>query len=206
MRTLTAVLLLGAAVPGVVRADAVTQFRAFLDEAQSLSARFQQTVQDPDGRILSSVPGTIRLLRPRYLSWEYREPEPMVLAADGERFWVYDPVLSQATVRPIAEALPGTPLQFLLGGEDVRDALNLRLARSSGGLDWIAALPRTATEQEEWMIGLREGVLEHLWFRDELGRQVKLRFRQLRINPSLRAEDFAYAPPPGTDILEQVQP
>ena len=206
MRALAAIALLGAAVPGPASADAAAQFREFLDDMQSLSARFQQTVRDVDGRVLSSVAGTMRLLRPRRLHWVYGEPEPMVLAADGGRFWVYDPVLAQATVRPIEQALPGTPLRLLLGEERAGDVLTFRTLSSANGLDWLAVRPRGATEREGWTIGLRAGVLEDLRFHDALGRQVRLKFEQLRINPPLRAEDFAYAPPPGTDILEPGQP
>ena len=195
-----------AASQGAVAADAEGQLREFFDEMTSVSADFRQVVLDSDDRVLSVVTGRVRLLRPKYLSWIYDEPEPLVLAADGESFWVYDPVLEQATVRPFEEALAGTPLRLLFEAGPGKELRDIEFSRHQDGLDWLVVRLPDTEAGDEWFIGLRDGAIEHLQFRDDLGQRVHLRLLDLQVNLPLDAADFAYAPPPGADVLGQEIP
>lgn len=183
-----------AAAPG----DAL---QAFLDRARGLSAEFEQEVRDADGRLLTVASGELQLLRPDRFRWRYRAPEPLLLVADGANFWAYDPLLEQATVTPLGQALRDAPLAVLLRRGDVRGAFRVAREFARGGLDWTALEPRGESAVSGLEVGLRGGALERLRFTDALGREVRMRFHRLRVNPPLAPADFAYRPPAGADVL-----
>ncbi len=192
----------GVAVTHIAQASPEDELGKFFERTQSLTAFFQQSVWSPDGVLLSSGHGDMSLLRPNFMRWNYREPEPLILVSDGIDFWLYDPVLEQATVSPIEEAMSDTPLSALLGSRILEDVFTVKQAWRQDGIDWTTLSSRADAERPvEILIGLRAGTLERLRFVDQFGQQVRVRFEQVRVNPPLRPENFSYRPPAGTDIL-----
>ena len=197
-RALLAGLCLPAAAAAAAPGDAL---QAFLDRVRGLSAEFEQEVRDADGRLLSLASGELQLLRPDRFRWRYRSPEPLLLVADGADLWSYDPLLEQVTVTPLEQALRGAPLAMLLRRSDVRGAFRAAREFARGGLVWTALEPRGESAVSGLEVGLRGGALARLRFTDALGQEVRLRFREVRVNPPLRPADFAYRPPAGADVL-----
>ena len=178
------------------------ELERFFEQTQSLTAFFQQEVRSAEGDLLSSGHGDMSLLRPNFMRWNYREPEPLVLVSDGVDFWSYDPVLEQATVTRVEDALDGTPLSALLGSQVLGDLFAVKHARHQDGIDWIMLQSRAgAARPVELLIGLRSGLLERLHFMDQFGQEVQVRFERVQVNPPLQPEFFSYRPPHGTDIL-----
>ena len=201
-RALVLACLLGpVATPGT-QATPEAELERFFDETQSLTAFFWQDVWSADGTLLYSGHGDMSLLRPNFMRWNYREPEPLVLVSDGVDFWSYDPVLEQATVTRVEEALYDTPLSVLLGSRVLDDLFMVDHSLHQEGIDWIMLHSRADAERPvELLIGLRSGVLERLHFVDQFGQHVQVRFEQVQVNPPLQPEFFSYRPPRGTDIL-----
>ena len=82
---------------------------------------FEQQDERTDGQILLAR-GTLSYLRPGRMRWVYEPPQEQLVVIDGEKVWVYDPLLENVTVQPLAALAPGTPLAFLLGeGDFLRD-------------------------------------------------------------------------------------
>ena len=197
-RALLAGLCLLPAAAAAAPGDAL---QAFLDRVRGLSAEFEQEVRDADGRLLTVASGELQLLRPDRFRWRYRAPEPLLLVADGSRFWSYDPLLEQATVAPLEQALRAAPLAPLLRRGDLRGAFRVEREFARGGLDWTALSARGESAAAGLEIGLRAGALARLRFTDALGQEVRLRFHRVRVNPPLAPADFAYRPPAGADVL-----
>ena len=82
----------------------VARIEAWLQSAETLSARFVQVA--PDGAIAE---GDFYLRRPRRLRFEYDPPVPLLIVADGFRITLYDRDLDQTTSWPVA-ATPLAPL------------------------------------------------------------------------------------------------
>ena len=202
-RTLLAGLCLLPAAAAAAPGDAL---QAFLDRARGLSAEFEQEVRDADGRLLTVASGELQLLRPDRFRWRYRAPEPLLLVADGANFWSWDPLLEQATVTPLEQALRATPLAMLLRRDDLRGAFRAVREFARDGLDWTALEPRGDSAVAGLEIGLRGGTLARLRFTDALGQEVRMRFHAVRVNPPLGPADFAYRPPAGADVLGAPMP
>lgn len=178
------------------------ELERFFEQTQSLTAFFQQEVWSADGELLSSGHGDMSLLRPNFMRWNYREPEPLILVSDGVNFWSYDPILEQATVTRVEDALNDTPLSALLGSRVLEDLFTVERTQHQSGVDWVMLQSRAdAARPVELLIGLRSGTLERLHFIDQFGQEVQVRFEQVQVNPSLQPDFFSYQPPRGTDIL-----
>ena len=87
--------------------------------AVTMTGSFQQTYRAPGIEQVES--GVFRMKRPGLMRWEYRKPEEKLFVADGREAFLYVPLDRQVTVQPFsASDMRGTPLEFLLGGTDIR--------------------------------------------------------------------------------------
>ncbi len=169
----------------------------------SLTADFEQIVYDANGGLIQSSGGAMRMRKPGRFRWDYTEPFPQVVVADGERLWHYDSELEQVTVRRLDSALGATPLALLTGGEALDKVFTLQaLAEGRGGLRWYELTPRQEqTEFNRLRVGFRDGELAILELEDAFGRLTRLGFQQLRRNLPVPLEAFEFEPPPGTDVI-----
>src|SRR5690606_39514238 len=57
----------------------------FLDEVDTLEARFEQELFSADGRLAERQSGTLVLERPSRFRWHYSEPFEQLVVADGKK-------------------------------------------------------------------------------------------------------------------------
>lgn len=197
---------LGAALlacPALAQADGVQALRNFVREATSGRAAFTQTVTSPDGARRRVSSGTLEFQRPGRFRFQYAKPFEQLIVADGTRVWIHDPELAQATSRPLAQALGQTPAAILAGGALERD-FELSAQPAEGGLEWVQALPRDKDGPiQSLRVGFRGAELAVLELRDSFGQRSRLELRELRLNVPVTPGAFRFAPPPGTDVIEQ---
>ncbi|HEU4708283.1 MAG TPA: outer membrane lipoprotein chaperone LolA, partial [Methylophilaceae bacterium] len=103
--------------PLLAQAGGVDQLHAFFEKTQSLRAHFHQTVMDNQGRKVQEVDGTMQLQRPGKFRWDYDKPYVQQIVGDGQKVWLYDPELSQVTVRSVSSALGSSPAALLAGSK-----------------------------------------------------------------------------------------
>lgn len=199
--------LLGFVFPAVTMAGAVDAFLAFTAATRTAEARFEQQVVDASGRVLEKASGTFAFSRPNRFRWVYDKPAPTLIVADGEKLWVYDKDLNQATVRPMDRALSATPAALLAGRGDVTAAFTLRDAGGADGLQWLEATPRAAdTGFDRVRVGMRGAVPAAMELQDSLGGRTVLAFPQFRPGAAVDPTLFRFTPPKGADVLEEAAP
>ena len=69
-------------------ASARSQLVAFTRGLKGLDASFTQQVYDPNGRKADHSSGSVRMSAPRQFRWEYRQPAPQLIVADGDHIWI----------------------------------------------------------------------------------------------------------------------
>ena len=189
--------------PAPARADGLQSLRSFVREDSSGRAAFTQTVTSPDGARRRVSTGTLEFQRPGRFRFQYAKPFEQLIVADGTRVWIHDPELSQATSRPLAQALGQTPAAILAGGSLERD-FELAALPAEGGLEWVQALPRDKDGPiQSLRVGFRGQELAVLELRDSFGQRSRLELRELRLNGPVTTGAFRFTPPPGTDVIEQ---
>jgi outer membrane lipoprotein carrier protein len=199
------VALTGAALawPGSVWADAVDTLRGFVRDAKSGQASFTQTVTAADGVRKKTSSGEFEFLRPNRFRFVYTKPFEQTIVADGQKVWIYDPDLNQASSRRMSQALGATPAALLAGAALEPDFV-LSALPAADGLEWALATPRVADGAfQSLRVGFRGKVLAAIEVTDSFGQRSRLDFSRFVANSQVLAERFVFKPPAGADVVEQ---
>jgi outer membrane lipoprotein carrier protein len=189
----------GAAAPEAV---APAQLRAFLAETVTLEARFSQVLLETDSARAQVSEGTFYLHRPQRFRWDYTQPVPQLVVADGENLWLFDPDLEQATVRRLDDGLSSTPAMLLSGDGNLDDSFKVGAAYHEDGIDWVELAPVSgAADFSGIRVGFEAGRLASMELIDALGQTTVIRFSALKVNVPLDPALFQFTPPPGADVI-----
>ncbi len=197
-------LALGALVlTGLARADAVQTLKDFGREVKSGKAEFTQTVTSPDGQRKKSSSGSFEFQRPNQFRFAYTKPFEQLIVGDGQKVWIYDPDLKQASARRLSAALGATPAALLAGANLEKD-FELKALPAAQGLDWVQAQPRQADSGlQSLKIGFKGRELAAIEVVDGFGQRSLLQFSGVQANAPVAAERFRFVLPPGADLIEQ---
>lgn len=188
------------------QADAVDTLKEFASEVKSGRAAFSQTVTSPDGARKKLSSGSFEFQRPNQFRFAYSKPFEQLIVGDGQKVWIFDPDLNQASSRRMGQALGATPAALLAGGNLTRD-FELKALPSSAGLDWVQAIPRATAAGDggfqSLKIGFKGKELAALEIVDGFGQRSLLQFSAVQTNPAIAAERFRFTLPAGADLIEQ---
>lgn len=174
----------------------------FLERADALSAEFTQELWSVDRELVETSEGTLRLIRPNRFAWHYRTPIEQQIVADGERLWMYDVELEQATVTALDDLGQANPAMLLGGDRHVLESFDVVETFQRDGREWIRLVPKQAgTDFSSVSIGFRDGLPEVLEFVDGLDQTTRILFSDVELNPALDASAFDFVPPPGIDVI-----
>jgi outer membrane lipoprotein carrier protein len=191
------------ALAGAAQANAVDALRDFAREVKSGKANFTQTVTSPDGKRKKVSSGNFEFQRPNQFRFAYAKPFEQVIVADGQKVWIYDADLNQASSRRLTDALGATPAALLAGGNLERD-FALKAQAGEGGLDWVQAVPRQAESTIQSMrLGFKAKELAAMEIVDGFGQRSRLDFSAVQTNVPVPAERFQFKLPAGADLIEQ---
>ena len=170
----------------------------------ALTMGFEQSMEYA-GRKRSSESGTLYLLRPGKMRWEYSDPEGKIAISDGKIFRMYNPNTNQVRQMRL-EAMTDlrAPLSFLLGRMRLRRMFrNLRLEQvgeqrvligeGRGGQDIYSRVEFTLGTDDYRITGIR------IVGRDESINSY--RFSDEQSNPSLSAAMFEFEAPAGAEVV-----
>jgi outer membrane lipoprotein carrier protein len=187
---------------GEVAADGADQLREFLDGTQTLSAAFEQELRDADGELIETAHGSLAIRRPGRFAWRYVDPIEQLVVADGQRLWIYDAELSQATVTALDESIPASPAMLLSGQATIDNEFDVLESFEADGVSWVRLTPReSGSDFKEVLIGFRAGLLDQLRLWDSLDQVTTVSFSDVQVNPELAADEFEFVPPPGVDVI-----
>ena len=99
---------------GLAQGAARTQLNAFANGVKTMTARFEQTVLDVNGKVSDRSAGSLKLQSPRQFRWDILEPYEQHIVADGDHVWVHDVELEQVNVRSQSFDEANSPLAVLL--------------------------------------------------------------------------------------------
>jgi outer membrane lipoprotein carrier protein len=202
MKKLLIALMLGCA--GVAaHADAVDTLRAFIRDVNTGRAQFTQTVTSPDGAKKKVSSGSFEFSRPNRFRFAYAKPFEQTIVGDGQKVWIYDADLNQASSRKIGAALGATPAALLAGGSLEKD-FELAALPAKDGLDWAQATPKAKDGAfKSVQVGFRGKELAAIEIIDAFGQRSLLQFKQFTAGVTIAPESFTFTPPAGADVIEQ---
>ena len=202
MKKILFALLLMVAAAGA-RADAVDTLKEFVRDVKTGQADFSQTVTSPDGVKKKTSTGHFEFSRPNRFRFTYRKPFEQSIVADGQKVWIYDADLNQASSRKFTQALGATPAALLAGGSLDKE-FDLAPLPSKEGVEWAEATPKAKDGAfKSVRIGFRNKVLASVEVVDAFGQRSLLEFTKFVANEAIKPDTFVFTVPKGADLIEQ---
>jgi outer membrane lipoprotein carrier protein len=192
-----------AAAASAAHADAVDALKDFVRDVKTGRSAFTQVVSSPDGAKKKASSGSFEFARPNRFRFAYTKPFEQLIVSDGQKVWIYDADLNQASSRKLSNALGATPAALLAGGSIEKD-FDLAALPAKDGLEWAKATPKIKDGPFQAVnIGFRGKDLAAVEIVDSFGQHSLLQFIQFAANVPLAAESFRFAVPAGADLIEQ---
>ena len=201
-------LIAGLLLIGAVRATETAAdngealVNAFVTDVVTFSGDFEQSLIDPDGRLLETTSGTLEIRRPGRFRWVYEEPYEQWLVADGTNIWSYDVDLEQVTVKPQADALANTPALLLGGSGQAMDQFEYGGSFGENGITWVRLLPvDTDSGFRRVELGFDDGRLSRMVFLDNLEQTTVVVLKNVVVNEPIDEARFEFAVPDEVDVV-----
>lgn len=184
-------------------ADSATdKLNVFVESVVTLQANFKQSVINPQGEVIEEAKGQFLLERPGKFRWDYQEPYPQQIVADGQRIWFYDADLEQVTVSMQDETLSNTPATLLSGETSPEDTYVLTDIPSEDGLSWVELVPKDVDSNFQTLIlAFDKNGLYQMIMKDSFEQRTRLEFTHVTENLELANDAFKFTPPEGVDVV-----
>ena len=197
-------LLALALISGTAFAGARDELTRFTTGLKGLEGGFSQQVFDANGRAKESSQGKVAVSAPRLFRWEYTRPFEQLIVADGQKVWVYEPDLQQATVKTQGEEERNSPLVALFDPARLDRQFDVsEEATASEGLQWLTLTPKVDAEASFQMARLGFGPqgLARMQVVDLVGQKTEVRFESWKRNPAFAAGTFQFKPGKDVDVV-----
>ncbi len=205
-RSLFAGLALTWSFSVIATESGIEKLNHFVQTVATFQADFTQTVFDPNGQVMEEANGTFALDRPGRFRWDYQDPYPQQIVADGQRIWFYDVDLEQVTVNSQLEALADTPATLLSGVTKPEDKYLLTDIPSDDGMLWVDLVPKELESSfQKIMVAFDEKGLRQMIMKDSFDQQTRLVFNNVVENPKLADDLFVFTPPEGVDVVGETE-
>jgi len=185
------------------QADSVDTLKEFVRDVKTGQADFSQTVTAPDGAKKKTSSGHFEFSRPNRFRFTYQKPFEQSIVADGQKVWIYDADLNQASSRKFTQALGATPAALLAGGSLDKE-FDLAPLPTKDGIEWAEATPKAKDGAfKSVRIGFRNKVLASVEVVDAFGQRSLLDFTKFVANEAIKPDAFVFTVPKGADLIEQ---
>ncbi len=183
-------------------ADARARLEAFANGLNALSGEFTQTTSDANGELQEESQGTLALAAPRQFRWQYEDPFPQLIVADGNDVWIYDEDLEQVTVRNQSTEESQSPLTVLVDLSQLDRDYVVQNLKDRDGLSWLGLTSRAKEPPFKRIeIGFDGQGPKRMLLEDLLGNRTEWAFSNWQRNPRLPADTFKFKPPAGVDVI-----
>jgi outer membrane lipoprotein carrier protein len=178
------------------------------NQLHSLKAGFTESYEGLG--IKRAESGTLLLLKPGRMKWEYSSPTGKLFLLDGKFAWFYTPGDSQVQRIPSKELDDlRSPLRFLLGHTELeKEMSNLTLATDASGHFRLTGQPKG---QEKRVARLTlsvtaEGVIDGIEVEETDGALTRFTFTGEVTNAPVSPDEFHFAPPAGVPVVNALPP
>jgi outer membrane lipoprotein carrier protein len=178
------------------------------NQLHSLKAGFTESYEGLGIRRTES--GTLTMLKPGRMKWEYSSPAGKLFLLDGKYAWFYGRGDLQVQRIPAKELDDlRSPLRFLLGHTELEKELNnLKLAGAANGQFTLTGQPK-GQEKRVSRLALTvtaEGVITGIEIEETDGALTRFAFTGEVVNPPVPPGEFHFTPPPGVPVVDATPP
>jgi outer membrane lipoprotein carrier protein len=178
------------------------------NQLHSLKAGFSESYEGLGLRRTES--GTLLLLKPGRMRWEYNSPAGKLFLLDGKYAWFYsrgDPQVQRIPARQLDDLR--SPLRFLLGHTELEKELNnLKLAPAANGRFILTGQPK-GQERRVARLTLTvtaDGAIAGIEIEEADGALTRFTFTAEQPNAPVPADTFRFTPPAGVPVVDALPP
>jgi outer membrane lipoprotein carrier protein len=178
------------------------------NQLHSLKAGFAETYQGMGVKRTES--GTLLLLKPGRMKWDYSSPSGKLFLLDGKYAWFYtrgDPQVQRIPAKELDDLR--SPLRFLLGRTELRKEMNsLTLAAAGNGSFTLTGQPK-GQEQRIRRLTLTvtaAGTITAIEIEETDGALTHFTFTGEQPNVAVPADTFHFTPPNGVPVVNALPP
>lgn len=178
------------------------------NQLHSLKAQFTESYEGLGMKRAES--GTLLLLKPGRMKWDYSSPAGKVFLLDGKYAWFYtrgDAQVQRLEAKKLDDLR--SPLRFLLGHTQIeKEFTNLTIAPAAGGRFTLTGQPKGA-EQRVPKLSLTvtaEGVITDIEIHEMDGAVTRFTFAGEVTNAPVSEGSFRFTPPEGVPVVDALPP
>lgn len=180
--------------------QAAKRLNQLLTNTKSMTANFTQTTQ---GANSGTFKGSMSVQRPNNFRWETKSPSQQLIVANGSSMWVYDKDLEQATKQGVDSQVGNTPA-LLLSGDPSKIDKNFKVTQPYENKNYYVLYPKSGDASfKNLSMSFSGGKPVMMVLNDSLGQTTSIKFSGIKLNPSISANQFKFAPPKGVDVINQ---
>jgi len=185
-----------------VSANSDSDLSNILNQMNSLTGKFKQTVKDQNGATLQEVSGQFFFKKPNLFKWDYLEPSKSQLISDGELLYLYDPDLKQVVISQLKK-FGGLSPAMLLVTNDIESLFEVTIIQDKKGTDWFRALPLEPEKAnfKEVFINFVQKELKGMRIIDGFNNSTEIEFIKVSRNTDINEAIFLFNTPEDTDII-----
>jgi outer membrane lipoprotein carrier protein len=192
--------------------DIARNLQKIYRQTRSLTADFKQVASSITGRHKRRGAGTMQLLKPGRMRWDYMEPDQQVVICDGKSVSMYFAKQKQMIVSPAKQYLESdVTYSFFAGTGDIIRDFDVQspdpddLDKMAGTYQ-IKIIPRHSHPQVDYInlwVDAKSYLLKRVKVTDKFGSQTDISFTNIKRNVDISPAVFNYMPPLDTEIIKQ---
>jgi outer membrane lipoprotein carrier protein len=178
------------------------------NQLHSLQAGFTENYEGMG--IKRTESGTLLLLKPGRMKWDYSSPPGKLFLLDGKYAWFYtrgDPQVQRIPAKELDDMR--SPLRFLLGHTELEKEMdNLTLSAAPNGCFILTGQPK-GQEDRVRRLALTvtaEGTIIGIEMEETDGALTRFSFSGEQPNVVVAPESFHFTPPPGVPVVNALPP
>lgn len=201
-------ICLSAQAPSLSVKDLAQRVDRHYNQLRSLKAGFTESYQ---GMGLSrSENGTLLLLKPGRMKWEYSSPHGKLFLLDGKYAWFYAPGDSQVQRIPAKELDDlRSPLRFLLGHTELEREVNgLAIAPAANGEFTLTGQPKGQQTRIRrlTLTVTAQGAITGIEIEETDGALTRFTFTSQQPDAPISSAAFRFTPPAGVPVVSALPP
>lgn len=178
------------------------------NQLHSLKAQFTETYEGL-GRVRSES-GTLLLLKPGRMRWDYSSPAGKLFLLDGKYAWFYskgDPQVQHIAAKELDDLR--SPLRFLLGHTQLEKEIDhLAATPAANGNFTLSGIPH-GQEKRIQRLSLTitpDGTIIAIEIQETDSAVTHFTFSGEQPNAAIPAAEFHFTPPPGVPVVDGMSP
>jgi len=213
---LAAVLCLACLLPSLVLGqitprEIAQSLQEKYDATTSMSADFTQKTSSDVSRREKEGRGTMVLLKPGRMRWDYKFPDRQVIVCDGQSITMYFAQENQMLVAPAKQYLESDmTYSFFAGSGNILRNFTVETPaeedlRDNEATPLLRLTPNKDHPQIDYILLWADDdfIMNRLKIVDKFGSMTDIRFSNVKLNPKISEHLFSFTPPAGTEIIKQ---